>query len=550
MAESTNSNVPVTVNSTTGAEIGAGGEVLATNTSEIVVPLSERAQAPTAPTDVQSYGTPVVTSPPIASLVPSPPEQTLAQAPAAAGVFGIGSPQLQQLADFPPPPVDSTVNSFAGVQFDIGGLPLSPADSTVTRGTELAALPGLQVQAPDFATTDNQPVSDSQGYSFPGIVSTVNIAPVTDTAVDANVDPSIPVTTFPGVVSVTRFPDSVSDSNLPVANDGGAAGIVRGASGVDPNEAFPGVAAGTITSLPIIGNDNPTNDFNTLVSSARTAAQSQPVVNAQGRQANTRDWRVRLSLAKGAPYLYNAAASGDLLFPLRLTDGIIFPYTPQVTTSYQTNYNKTPLTHSNHQGLFYQNSAVASTQITGTFTAQDTKEADYLLATIHFLRTVGKMFYGQDDFAGAPPPLLFLSGFGEYQFNNHPCLLEGFTYSLPSDVDYIRARSTNQVNLNLLQRRNRQQATPYNSIASIENRLSQLYELTTGLFSKVSPGANPGQQTSTNRAYELGGDNPTYVPTKIEIQITLLPIQTRSQISKQFSVTEFARGNLLRGGFW
>ena len=286
------------------------------------------------------------------------------------------------------------------------------------------------------------------------------------------------------------------------------------------------------------------------MSSARTAAQSQPVVNAQGRQANTRDWRVRLSLAKGAPYLYNAAASGDLLFPLRLTDGIIFPYTPQVTTSYQTNYNKTPLTHSNHQGLFYQNSAVASTQITGTFTAQDTKEADYLLATIHFLRTVGKMFYGQDDFAGAPPPLLFLSGFGEYQFNNHPCLLEGFTYSLPSDVDYIRARSTNQVNLNLLQRRNRQQATPYNSIASIENRLSQLYELTTGLFSKVSPGANPGQQTSTNQAYELGGDNPTYVPTKIEIQITLLPIQTRSQISKQFSVTEFARGNLLRGGFW
>ena len=43
---------------------------------------------------------------------------------------------------------------------------------------------------------------------------------------------------------------------------------------------------------------------------------------------------------------------------------------------------------------------------------------------------------------------------------------------------------------------------------------------------------------------------PAYVPTAIDITLTLLPIQTRQQVSKQFSVKEFSNGNLIRGGFW
>jgi hypothetical protein len=40
------------------------------------------------------------------------------------------------------------------------------------------------------------------------------------------------------------------------------------------------------------------------------------------------------------------------------------------------------------------------------------------------------------------------------------------------------------------------------------------------------------------------------VPTKIDISLTLLPMQTRDQVSKEFSLEKFANGNLLRGGFW
>lgn len=295
----------------------------------------------------------------------------------------------------------------------------------------------------------------------------------------------------------------------------------------------------------------PLSVLDTAALAGTNNARSQQVINTQRRATNGRDWRVKLKLGPNANYLYNAAQPGDLLFPLRSnggTDGIIFPYTPNVQTTYSTSYQKVPLTHSNYQGLFYKNSSVPNVQITGTFTAQDTQEADYLLAVIHFLRSAGKMFYGQDAQNGAPPPVLFLSGFGEFQFNNHPLVLESFTYNLPNKVDYIRARSVNDVNLNLLQRQNRG-GSAYNGLSGVITRLNTLVEVTRRVL-KVKPGANPSTIPTPTSTFELGGNNPTYVPTEMEIQLTLIPIQTREQVSKQFSLTKFAQGNLLRGGFW
>ena len=54
------------------------------------------------------------------------------------------------------------------------------------------------------------------------------------------------------------------------------------------------------------------------------------------------------------------------------------------------------------------------------------------------------MFYGQDQNPrnGTPPPLVYLNGLGTFQFDNHPLAVTNFTYSLPNEVDYIRAGST------------------------------------------------------------------------------------------------------------
>jgi hypothetical protein len=275
----------------------------------------------------------------------------------------------------------------------------------------------------------------------------------------------------------------------------------------------------------------------TAESAARDRARQQQTIAQQRRQINNGDWRVRLRLAPQAKYLYNAPSPG-IMQPLQVTDGVIFPYTPSITTSYKANYSNYDLTHSNYRGYFYQNSSVDPITITGTFTAQSTAEANYLLAVITFFKSATKMFYGQDAERGAPPPLTYLTGLGEYQFNEHPCLINQFNYTLPADVDYIRAGSPNQLGTNQINQRDRQSvSTGIVGLAGSAGRL---------LNNFLTKGAIPGVPAPPS----LGQNRPTYVPTKIEITITLLPIQSRSQVSKQFSVKEFANGNLIKGGFW
>jgi hypothetical protein len=244
---------------------------------------------------------------------------------------------------------------------------------------------------------------------------------------------------------------------------------------------------------------------------------------------------VRLSLAPQSNYLYNATNPG-ILQPLQVTNGIIFPYTPSIDTTYRANYQTYDLTHSNYRGYFYSNSYVDAVNLKCTFTAQNTAEANYLLAVITFLKSVTKMFYGQDSQRGAPPPLVFLSGMGDYQFNGQPALVSQFQYNLPDNVDYIRAGAPNQVGLNLTSIRNQQSVATNNMFGSL-NRLAA------ALLPKGAITNPPAPPT-------LGLNRPTYVPTKIDISLTLLPVQSRQQVSKQFSLKSFANGDLIKGGFW
>lgn len=277
----------------------------------------------------------------------------------------------------------------------------------------------------------------------------------------------------------------------------------------------------------------------------RGLAQRQAAIAAQKRQVNpTGDWRVRVSLAERSTYLYNAPETEQgILAPLNATNGVIFPYTPKIDIGYKATYNPTDLTHSNYTNYFYQSSSVGTVRISGTFTAQDTVEANYLLAVIHFFRSATKMFYGQDAERGAPPPLLFITGLGEYQFNNHACVLTSFEYSLPADVDYIRAGSPNQNGTDLLKRRtSTRNNLPTNAISGALGRLSQLFS---------SQGIQKGAVVYDNDAPSvLSKNSPTYVPTKIEISISLLPVITRSQASRQFSLKQFANGALVKQGYW
>ena len=270
------------------------------------------------------------------------------------------------------------------------------------------------------------------------------------------------------------------------------------------------------------------------IGAAQAQNQETNMSLSQQMPANT-DWRVTLRLAPGSNYLYNAPDAG-LLQPLKVTNGIVFPYTPTISTAYRANYSPYDLTHSNYRGYFYQNSYTDIINVTATFTAQSTSDAAYVLAVIHFFRSVTKMFYGQDAQRGSPPPLVFLSGLGDYQFNNHPCLVQQFNYTLPADVDYISSGSPNNLGLNLQPLQNLY-STTLNAVSPTATRLATAF-------------LPPGAQNAMPAPLQGLLNNPTYVPSKIDIVLSLLPVQSRQQVSKQFSLKGFANGQLLKGGFW
>ena len=280
------------------------------------------------------------------------------------------------------------------------------------------------------------------------------------------------------------------------------------------------------TEQDIIGAYGGMKGLQGSVDNARARQITQDAENAKTQG----DWRVRLSLAPSASYLYKAADPGILKY-LQKTDGVIFPYVPQIQVTYAAHYDAAELTHSNYKIFQYKNSSIDQISISCDFTAQDNEEANYLLAVIHFFRSVTKMFYGQDDIpkAGTPPPLCYLSGLGGFQFDRHPLVISSFNYSLPNDVDYIRAGSpTLQPGVD---------SSAYNGSTGADATVGSVR------LGRLNPGATENAPQFTKAT----NTQPTYVPTKISISLVAYPIVTRSDISNKFSLADYATGALLQG---
>jgi hypothetical protein len=485
------------------------------------------------------------------------------QQPAQTSVPAAGTSTFQdpaqragQTALTSPQPSPSPFAAFSQVQT----VPIvEPAPSTFQDPAQRAA-------AADSRIISSTP-SASSGFGYGTGINNPSVAPVA--AAEATASPyaafsqvqAVPRslgTVDPGTVpNATVDPQQALEqrlNSLPTGIDAATAGLNEAGqtttapiptdapAAVDQNDA----EAARLARLDLAATPNEsaaeTNrliEKNVQAAVGTQLAQRQAVLEAQRKMVNNGDWRVRLSLAAGANYLYNSSNPG-ILAPLAKTGGVIFPYMPKIETTYSAEYSAADLTHSNNKNYFYKSSSVGAVGITGTFTAQDTTEANYLLAVIHFFRSATKMFYGQDAQRGAPPPLVYLTGLGLYQFSAHPCVIQSFTYSLPAEVDYIRANSSNINGTNLLTRRIRQDL-PTDPISGAVKRLQNLFS---------SQGINKGAVTDPPAPPTLGKDTPTYVPTRMDITLSLLPIQTRAQTSQVFSLKSFANGDLIKGGFW
>ena len=210
-------------------------------------------------------------------------------------------------------------------------------------------------------------------------------------------------------------------------------------------------------------------------------------VRYQNSLAPTRDWRVRISLAN--PDVFDGGK--DIQNPVfKQTQGLIFPYTPNVTVTHAARYSEQALTHTNYKSYFYEGSEVQAITINGGFTVQNLEEGQYLLAAIYFLRSATKMFYGKDLAANAPPPLVYLDGYGDFYFPHVSCVITNFSHTMPGDVDYVEI--------------------PINAKAQR-----------------------------------------TLMPTTSNIQVTLQPIYSRKNTFDNFTLEKFSRGELLagKGGF-
>lgn len=204
------------------------------------------------------------------------------------------------------------------------------------------------------------------------------------------------------------------------------------------------------------------------------------------------DTRVRITDPTGT------FVKGSITQPLQTLRGVLFPYTPSITFNHKANYDMQSLTHSNYEQPFYINSAVDSIQIQGVFTASTTDEAKYVLAVMHFFRSVTKMFYGQDSLAGTPPPILFLDGYGKIILNHIPVVVLDFNMQLPENVDYISTTA--------------------------------------------GPATSTGGRDSNNTVSK-GSDS--RVPTELRISVNCKPIYSRNRISNNFGLEKFVGGQLL-----
>jgi hypothetical protein len=344
--------------------------------------------------------------------------------------------------------------------------------------------------------------------------------------------------------ATTAAQNQVASQSFPVSNTAGLTNAQREANAFQANTNANILSKIQTSPVSSIGG-NPINNSGAGTNGAQVGKASQKnntPAFVDPRSAD--DWRVRLSLAPNADYLYRAATEeSDILLPLKATNGVIFPYTPTISTSYTASYDPVDLTHTNYKFYQYRNSAVGDISISGEFTAQDTNEARYLLAVIHFFKSVTKMFYGNDTNppAGTPPPLLYLSGYGSYQFDRHPVVISNFSYSLPADVDYIRASLPKQTGSSNLEPYSPLRSAANSSAGNLIGAISKLFRLSNA---GVPKGA---ENTKPNWSAGKASGEATYVPTKMTITIQCLPVVNRYDISNKFSLQEYAKGNLTRG---
>lgn len=205
------------------------------------------------------------------------------------------------------------------------------------------------------------------------------------------------------------------------------------------------------------------------------------------------DWRARLRPKRGGQDRFYSPGGGFqdyLMRPIKESNGLIWKYTPTVFVAASANYNSHMGQGMQYPVYSYENSSPPEITITGDFTANDIYEARYLLAMMTFMKIATKGDFGDiavaKETAGAPPPVLLFEYLGDHGFNKVPVIVGNYSMSYPNDVDYVPVAV---------------------------------------------------------------GDTTTFVPTMVNVVVTLLPQYTPSKVRRRYDVNSIANGVAYKDGF-
>ncbi len=152
--------------------------------------------------------------------------------------------------------------------------------------------------------------------------------------------------------------------------------------------------------------------------------------------------RAKLEMSGSNTFYFQGPAA-----KLETTNGIVFANQPDIVYGQSVNQSPVSLTHTNYTTYAYGGTPSPTIQVTAQFSNVTQEEHLYTQGVIHFLRSVTKMYYGENEAgpspAGTPPPVLKFSAFGTNQFNNVPVLVGSFNVPFQSDTDLVEVKDQN-----------------------------------------------------------------------------------------------------------
>ena len=217
-----------------------------------------------------------------------------------------------------------------------------------------------------------------------------------------------------------------------------------------------------------------------------------------------------------------------------------FPYSPTINIGHQASYGSYELTHSNYQQQYYMMTANPQIDMTAQFTANTKQDAAHAMASLHFLKSMMKSQFGQNDpsgerneYAGMPPPVCEFTAYGALNFRNTPVIIRSVNYTYPEDTDFV-GMVFNE--------------SGYVFVGDFYDKNAGYQQQKNDKLNELQSQFNAGTEGPDNEIKNVPG-GASYIPTLFLISIGLTVQLAPSRVRTQWNWDEYMQGNILYKGY-